>query len=614
MISLNHTLRIAFLLFVCFSTFVSSHGQTSITTQLGNIIATFNNKGMLFFNQDFNTAGFEVPAGGGVSTIFCSNLWIGGLDDTLGLHTAASRFGYANNSDSISTEYTPGPLTLNGTTNDDLINSYNHIFLANRADIENHIGYFNALQNGTVDVLYPNGYSTPQWMLDWPVWQPDTLCGGSAPFIDTDVDGLYEPQNGDYPCFKGDQCAYIIFNDNGGYHSESEGTPLKATIHLMLYAYTGLGNDIANTLFANYTLFNCSNTNYQETYIGNWTDFDIGFANDDYIGSHVGGGFYYAYNGDNFDETGLGSLGYGANTPVQSVIFLQGPRLNQDGEDNLLPAELSSFSSYGPYGNGHGDGVIDNEHLGMTGFVYYNNSSNPINGEPRFSQHYYNYMRSTWKNGQQLKFGGNGVSGSGVISDMQARYMFPGTSDPYNINTNGVTPPAASLPWSELNAQGSTGNAPSDRRGIAASGPFTFAAGDTISFDLAFQYSEESGTLLNKVTLAYINSIQARELFNASALNCNQSEIILSSNDYSNQATTVRVFPNPASDYVRITGLIDRSKCYTLTDISGREVRNGSLQQSDYINLERIVPGEYILRISDNNGNTIAVRRIQKID
>ena len=48
----------------------------------------------------------------------------------------------------------------------------------------------------------------------------------------------------------------------------------------------------------------------------------------------------------------------------------------------------------------------------MRRFVYYNNSGNPINGEPTTPPHYYNYMNGIWKNGQKMTYGGNGITGS----------------------------------------------------------------------------------------------------------------------------------------------------------------------------------------------------------
>ncbi len=67
---------------------------------------------------------------------------------------------------------------------------------------------------------------------------------------------------------------------------------------------------------------------------------------------------------------------------------------------------------YRGIGIGYGDGIADNERFGMRRFVYYNNSGDPINGEPTTPVHYYNYMNGIWKNGQKMTYGGQGISDS----------------------------------------------------------------------------------------------------------------------------------------------------------------------------------------------------------
>jgi hypothetical protein len=218
-------------------------------------------------------------------------------------------------------------------------------------------------------------------------------------------------------------------------------------------------------------------------------------------------------------------------------------------------------------------------------------------------------MQSKWKNGQAMQFGGNGVSGTGVITDLNAHYMFPGNSDPYNMNTNGVAPPTTAVPWTEVSA----GNVPSDRRGVAASGPFTFAAGDTITFDIAYQYSEESGTPYDEITLAYINSNIAREVFNASTTNCEFTDVVMSTNNIAPQTKHIELYPNPTTNSIHLRGLTDYSTHYSIEDVAGKLIQKGILIGENVINAEKILPGEYILRLHDNEGNMIAVKRFQKV-
>ena len=142
--------------------------------------------------------------------------------------------------------------------------------------------------------------------------------------------------------------------------------------------------------------------------------------------------------------------------------FFYGLFQDQDGIDNPLTTNLSdAVDSLGlPYsglGFGYGDGVVDNERLGMSSFMYYNNSGNPINGEPSSAPDFYRYMSGLWKNGQKIAYGGDGLSAAtGANLDVFADYMFPGDSDPLNWGTGGQN----MEPWTEVTA----GNSPADRR------------------------------------------------------------------------------------------------------------------------------------------------------
>src|SRR6185437_11566523 len=100
--------------------------------------------------------------------------------------------------------------------------------------------------------------------------------------------------------------------------------------------------------------------------------------------------------------------------------------------------------------------------LGMSRFVYYNNTASSINGNPGFptsnTQDYYNYLQGLWKNGAHMKFGADGVSGS-----VNTNFMFPG--DPSQAGAGGG--------WTEK----SVGDQFGDRRFLESSGPFTLLPG-----------------------------------------------------------------------------------------------------------------------------------------
>ena len=76
-------------------------------------------------------------------------------------------------------------------------------------------------------------------------------------------------------------------------------------------------------------------------------------------------------------------------------------------------------------GFGYGDGIVDNERMGMTVCVLQQfGKPNPTESHRRHFT--YNYMSGLWKNGQAMAYGGDGIgAATGANLDVIARYMFP---------------------------------------------------------------------------------------------------------------------------------------------------------------------------------------------
>jgi len=146
---------------------------------------------------------------------------------------------------------------------------------------------------------------------------------------------------------------------------------MKIEIHGMAYAFD-LPSDSAfnNTIFLNYKIFNRSQRTYYNTYLGIFTDLDIGYAYDDYVGCDVYRSSYFGYNGRPVDGTGQ-VYAYGNHPPAQSVTVLAGPSLNPTGVDRpKVDNSGHQLCNESINGTGFGDGIPDNERLGMTSFVY----------------------------------------------------------------------------------------------------------------------------------------------------------------------------------------------------------------------------------------------------
>ena len=318
---------------------------------------------------------------------------------------------------------------------------------------------------------------------------------------------------------KGDQTIWWVFNDMGNAHTESHGQPIGLEIRAQAFAFS-TNDEINNMTFYTYDIINRSTYELRNTYFSQWVDPDLGYGYDDYVGCDVKRGLGYCYNGKDVDGPGTGS--YSGVPPAVGIDFFQGPYMDPDGMDNpkididkmrlYYPEKLAQywiddangydtirltddadlyytpacawyFKPNDSIGNcaingvNFGNGIKDDERFGMRRFVYYENSSNNINGEPEKATDYYNYLQGFWKNGARMKFGGNAITTSAGASDIPCDFMFPGDSDPLHWGTNGVIPDAQYHPddWTEVTSGDNV--TPGDRRFMQSAGPFTLKPG-----------------------------------------------------------------------------------------------------------------------------------------
>jgi hypothetical protein len=559
---------------------------------VNNIKCNVSSTGDLFnrFSND-ELPGFEVPSGSGIRSIYAANLWIGGIDVSQQLRLAAEMYEQNGN------DWFSGPLTNDGSasTTDEVMNQYNQVRVANAADVQQHLLYFDLVANGqSTEELFPNGYQIPEWMLEWPA-HGDVAASQDyylASFYDYNENGFYDPEAGDYPVFCGDKCVLFIINDNGGEHTESGSLPIGLQIIGMLYGFESDNVALQNTVFVNYKIVNQGTHTLANCAAGVWCDFDLGFGNDDFIATDVARGTVYAYNGDAYDEQGLPGIGYGFDLPVQGLTLLQGPMADADFIDNPITSDVSmalssSGISYEALGIGYGDGVIDNEFFGMTSTRSYLSNSSLVFGNPVSPIHYYNYMGHLWMNGQLLTHGNMGLTPNSAV----CRYVFEGDSDPLFWSTNGeeVTP------WTEATA----GNQPGDRRMVISAGNFTLEPNEMNELDFAFVFARESDDAqpVMETFGSYVDEV--RTYFLEELSECSVTPLVLWALEM-DPLLNFEVYPNPTNGmcHVVIPGVF-QSCSVELTDASGRIVlsenmRSGS-QQFDFSAEEA---GLYFLRIT----------------
>lgn len=238
-------------------------------------------------------------------------------------------------------------------------------------------------------------------------------------------------------------------------------------------------------------------------------DSDIGGAIDDYVGCDVSRGLGFAYNGDSNDDDYSGQPGWGANPPSVGVDFFEGPYQDLDDIDNPLTTNIQdAIDSLGiPYeglGIGYGDGVVDNERMGMRGFVYYTGTASAPLSDPSSAAGFYGFMQGEWAtSGVHLTYGGTGFGGS-----VNTNYAFPGDSDPYFWGTGGVS----QSDWSEV----TEGNTPGDRRFVQTAGPFTLKPGAVNNLTVGVVYGRSyEGDLEASVRSMKVADTKAQSLFDA---------------------------------------------------------------------------------------------------
>jgi len=393
---------------------------------INKVNCRINAYGLQFWsmNDDF-PAFYEVPAGSGISSIFSLSLWVGGKDENEQLHVAAERYRMSGE------DFFSGPVMNGSAYSTEQDQQWHRVWKLNAEEVAFHRQHWQ-----------DEGYVPIENIAQWP-GNGDTDLGQAnvlAPYYDLDLNGTYDPMQGDFPLIKGDQAIYVLNNDDRDIHTETEGEKLGIEIQSLYYAFSDEDSALQYTAFADQSIINRSGNAYHDVYVGHFPDFDLGYFQDDYQYCDTSLESVICYNGLPVD--GNGSPGqYGEHPPAQSFTCLNYP---------------------------------------MSGFVYFNNWISSPMQDPSVDKEYYNYMRGFWLDSTHITYGGTGYGGTVPVN-----YMYTGD-------------PIGGTDWTELNS----GNVPGDRRGLVSSGPYTLNPGDTIHLEFALVWARDyTGDNLSSVAL-----------------------------------------------------------------------------------------------------------------
>ena len=466
-------------------------GQAKTDLDVNNIRTTIMTSGDMWWDLN-SVPKYEIPKDSKKHSLFAGALWIGGYDTGNNLKVAAMTYRQG-----AGVDFWPGPLDpVTVSTNSDAVcSAYDRHYKITKKEVEEFL----------------SGQAATDAINEWP-GTSDPFMQPLAPFRDVDNNGLYDPQAGDYPDYDifgnlgcdaklyGDQTLFWVFNDvgNGNTHGESGSIePIGLEIQAQAFGFS-TGDQINDMTFYNYKIINRGSDLLKQTFFGVWTDADLGYFKDDYVGCDVGKGLGYIYNGDENDE---GINGYGLNPPSLGIDFFQGPFADTNNTDDpishTVPGSVNGF--------GYGDGVPDNERMGMAKFLYYNNGGGVAMGDPNIATDFYNYLSGFWKDGTPFMYGGNAYQQpSGIVCD----YMFPGDTDPLGYGTGGV----GQQPWDEITEN----NIPDDRRLLQSAGPFTLQPGAVNTITIGAVWARaSSGGVKASIELMKAADIEAQKLFNS---------------------------------------------------------------------------------------------------
>lgn len=522
--------------------------------------------------RDLLTSSFQINDTLSAGLIYNSNNGILGLDGS-------------NQFIGFDHSFFPGPITNNTEMNDVIMSKYNRGYYVTRQMIEDHL---DDVQWGTP------GYIAPFGIRNWPA-HGDVSLGQNqniADFVDVNNNGIYEPYEGDYPAIYGDRCILTVQNTTEPF------TQAKVEWHNYFFVFDCSESEAEkNTIFLKSFYIN-GETEMQNVYFSNFSDIDIGNYSDDYVGTNVGLGMIYTYNGSAFDYTNGQNQGFGTYPPSVGMQILKGGYVIPDGIDNAFGIDTNQSIN----AVGYGDQIADNEYYTLSSSMYYTSMgifpyTDPVMGTIQE----YNFFQGLWADGSQLVYGGLGYVGSSGATNIPTPYMFPGTSDSLGFGTHGIF---INDNWSEQTVNNPMG----DRRMVGSSGPFNFGSNQKISFLQAFIVGNIADTTdmtyedLNPQLFDFASEL--KNSFSSDTLACGNSFGLIQDdlNIFENSIDSYTIYPNPFTEQITISGLINSAGTITIMSMSGQIIMSLNIDNTEEtIDLSTINSGMYMVVITNNN-------------
>jgi hypothetical protein len=312
------------LFIICFLFNFNSNSQINSTFLAhNNVSAHISDAGTYFTNFVNQGMGYEVPKGSGIQAIYSTQFWFAGKDGLDSLHFVQG------GAPSQGRDIFNGPFSGAGTyTSPEYQTAWsNSMWSICQSDIDQYKLWWGCnagIITAGCGSINPPSNEALQTIYDWPA-HGDVSSGQSfylAPFYDYDADGIYDPNNGDYPIIKGCCATYLIQNDVAEGHSYTNTDSIGIELHIMFYQYQTWDylNDVT---FIDIKAINRGGINYPEFAHSIFVDADLGYYGDDFFGCDSVNNVMYFYNADNNDDEGFPASGYGIDPPALGIVSLK---------------------------------------------------------------------------------------------------------------------------------------------------------------------------------------------------------------------------------------------------------------------------------------------------
>jgi hypothetical protein len=317
------------LVFLTLHTFELRAQINSTNLDRNNVSAYISDVGTYFFDYSNSSMGYEVPKGSGIYAIYSTQFWFAGKDNLGEIHFVQG------GTPSQGTDLFNGPISGPGSydTQQYLDQWESSMWEICQSEIVTYLLWWECSMGFLTPEECQNVASPSMEIMNkmyaWPA-HGDVTQGQAyflAPFYDNPLgqsgsDGVYKPEDGDYPLIKGCCATYMIQNDAAHSHTYTNTDSLGIEIHTMFYQYE-TSDYLNDVTFVDITAINRSTNDYTEFSHSIVVDADLGNYSDDYYGCDSLSNCMFFYNGDNNDENNTFYLGYGINPPAIGVVSLE---------------------------------------------------------------------------------------------------------------------------------------------------------------------------------------------------------------------------------------------------------------------------------------------------